>query len=127
MSWRDELEQTLGDIKHLETQTAVSQPPQQASWWSVRDAMTISASVLVFGLLIVAVATAKVGKGQSSDSMLRLFGTLTIIIAAVFLVVAGYSDKQIAPVMGLLGTIAGYLLGKPTENTATTTDRPKPA
>jgi biopolymer transport protein ExbB/TolQ len=31
---------------------------------------------------------------------------------AVFLVVAGYTDTQIAPVMGLLGTVAGYLLGK---------------
>jgi hypothetical protein len=26
--------------------------------------------------------------------------------------VAGYSDQQIAPAMGLLGTIVGYLLGK---------------
>jgi len=35
-----------------------------------------------------------------------------IITGALFLVVAGYTDKQMAPVMGLLGTLAGYLLGK---------------
>lgn len=40
---------------------------------------------------------------------------LTIIIfATLFLIAVGYSNDQIAPAMGLLGTIAGYLLGKPT-------------
>ncbi len=28
------------------------------------------------------------------------------------LIVAGYTDTEMGPVMGLLGTIAGYLLGK---------------
>ena len=29
----------------------------------------------------------------------------------MFLIVARYTDKQMGPVMGLLGTIVGYLLG----------------
>lgn len=82
------------------------------SWWSVHDAMTISASVLIFGVLVLLLAAFMVRRGRSADSSLKLLGTLLIIISAVFLVVAGYDDKQIAPVMGLLGTIAGYLLGK---------------
>ena len=46
------------------------------------------------------------------NMILRPFGTILIIVAAVFLVVAGYTEEQIAPVIGLLGTIAGYILGR---------------
>ena len=35
-----------------------------------------------------------------------------VVTAGLYLIVAGYSDTQIAPMMGLLGTIIGYLLGK---------------
>jgi hypothetical protein len=51
---------------------------------------------------------------QRDDDQLRRarFGTILIITTSVFLVVAGYSSNQIAPVTGLLGTLAGYLLGK---------------
>ena len=38
-------------------------------------------------------------------------GLSLIIVAAIFLVVVGYTSEQIAPVMGLLGAIAGYILG----------------
>ena len=87
---------------------------QQGSWWSVQDAMTISAAVLIFGAFIIALAALLIQKGKAAEDVLRIFGTVIIIISAVFLIVAGYSDKQIAPVMGLLGTIVGYLLGKDT-------------
>lgn len=81
-------------------------------WWSTTSAMTMSAAVLVFGLVVIVLATYLIRLGKSSEAVLRIFGTILIIVIAVFLVVAGYSDTQIAPVMGLLGTIAGYLLGK---------------
>ena len=74
--------------------------------------MTISASILIFGALIMCLATILLYKGKSADEVLKLFGTIIIIVSAVFLVVAGYTDTQIAPVIGLLGTIAGYLLGR---------------
>jgi hypothetical protein len=79
---------------------------------SVTNAMTISAVVLLFGLIVLLLATYLIGIGKSSESVLRVFGTVLIIVIAVFLVVAGYTSDQIAPVMGLLGTVAGYLLAK---------------
>ena len=87
-----------------------------STWWSVTNAMTISASILIFGLIVFCLATYLVKIGKNIDTILRFFGTTLIIVMAVFLVVAGYSDKQIGPVMGLLGTIAGYLLGKDTKD-----------
>ena len=74
--------------------------------------MTVSAVVLAFGVLVLIVAVLMIKWGSTAESTLRVVGTIVILIMAVFLVVAGYSDKQIAPVMGLLGTVAGYLLGK---------------
>ena len=88
-----------------------------ASWWSVTNAMTMSATVLVFGLLVILLATYLIKAGKNTEAVLRIFGTILIVMVAVFLVVAGYTDTQIAPVMGLLGTIAGYLLGKETKET----------
>lgn len=99
---------TEADSK-LNKKTETNQPH---TWWSAEEAMTISACVLVFGLIICGLATFLIMKGKSADNVLKALGTVLIIVAALFLVVAGYDDKQMAPVMGLLGTIAGYLLGK---------------
>ena len=84
----------------------------QPLWWSTTNAMTMSAAVLVFGLFVIFAASYLIQHGQTGQAILRIFGTIMILISALFLVVAGYDDTQIAPVLGLLGTIAGYLLGK---------------
>ncbi|WP_395055420.1 hypothetical protein [Polaromonas sp.] len=93
-------------------QAAASATPGKIPWWSVTDAMTISASILLFGLLVMGLATWALRHGIAAGLVLRLFGMLTIIVLAVFLVVAGYDSQQIAPVTGLLGTLAGYLVGR---------------
>ena len=102
-------------VRASDTFTSQPEPaPAAESWWSVTNAMTISAVVLVFGVFVLLLATYLIRIGKSSESVLRIFGTVLIIVISVFLVVAGYTSNQIAPVMGLLGTIAGYLLGKET-------------
>lgn len=85
-------------------------------WWSTSQAMTMSAIVLVFGIIVILTIAYLIQKGKNPDELLKIFGTSLIIVMAIFLVVAGYSDQQIAPVMGLMGTIAGYLLGKGTKS-----------
>jgi hypothetical protein len=73
----------------------------------------LSIIVLIFGVLIILfeiflIRSKKIG---SEDSV--KFVTITlIIISTLFLITAGYSNDQIAPAVGLLGTIAGYLLGR---------------
>jgi hypothetical protein len=113
-----QLQQADTIIKSLSNSAA---PPRMGaaapSWWSVPDAMTISVTVLVFGLLVILLATYLIRAGKNTEAVLRIFGTILIVMVAVFLVVAGYTDAQIAPVMGLLGTFAGYLLGKETSET----------
>jgi hypothetical protein len=49
---------------------------------------------------------------------LKYLSVSLIIVGSLFLVTAGYGNSQIAPIIGLLGTVAGYLLGRtqsPTE------------
>lgn len=111
----------LADAKIADAQKRVEQGGTTATtlvqvrtehWWSTTQAMTISTVVLGFGLIVFLLATYLLKLGKDVESVLRIFGTIMIVFLAVFLVVAGYSDTQIAPVMGLLGTIAGYLLGR---------------
>jgi len=76
---------------------------------------SLSLIVLGFGLLIIALETFIVFKfkGQIDTSSVIQFIIVTLIItSALFLITAGYGNDQIAPAMGLLGTIAGYLLGQ---------------
>lgn len=74
----------------------------------------LSIGVLVFGLIILGFEMAvmfKVGKGWGTNSI-RVVGITLVIVAGLYLITAGYSETQIAPIIGLLGTITGYLLGK---------------
>ncbi|MGR8964215.1 hypothetical protein [Rhizobium leguminosarum] len=51
---------------------------------------------------------------------------ILIIGSAVFILTAGYDDKQAAPLFGLLGTVVGYLFGRaPQERPAGKTDEDK--
>src|SRR6266853_1857604 len=92
--------------------TISKSPAPQVTWWTTTSAMTMSAAVLVFGLLTLCLAAYVIRKGHAWESVLKIFGMVLIIVLTVFLIVAGYDDKQIAGAIGLLGTIAGYLLGK---------------
>jgi magnesium-transporting ATPase (P-type) len=73
----------------------------------------LSITVLGFGLLIILleIFLIKTNRISSEDSIKFIVITL-IITSTLFLITAGYSNDQIAPAVGLLGTIAGYLLGR---------------
>jgi hypothetical protein len=106
------------EIRALEAQIEALPPPPVSggatlpTWWSVQDAMTISAATLVFGLVAFLVGAYVMRREQSSDALLRVLGTILIVFSTLFLLVAGYTDAQVAPAFGLLGTIAGYIFGK---------------
>lgn len=95
---------------------AVTVDAQQAPSHSGRslEELWLSLGVLGFGVLLIGFEIAvmfKVGKGWAAASI-RIVGITLVIVAGLFLITAGYSESQSAPMIGLLGTIAGYLLGK---------------
>ena len=78
-----------------------------------RFEFTLSLTVLVFGLIIILLEIFLIkSKRISSEDTIKFIIITLIITSTLFLITAGYSNDQIAPAVGLLGTIAGYLLGR---------------
>lgn len=103
----------LDAAKALETGTGLQPGSAQ---WTKHDEMTMGAAVLLWSALVLAMMAFLITREKADPgAMLKLFGTILVVVMSVFLVVVGYTQDQIAPVVGLLGTIAGYLLGKPTK------------
>jgi uncharacterized membrane protein YciS (DUF1049 family) len=74
---------------------------------------TLSMTVLAFGLLVILLEIFLIkNKKISSEDTIKFIIITLIITSTLFLITAGYSNDQIAPAVGLLGTIAGYLLGR---------------
>jgi hypothetical protein len=73
----------------------------------------LSLSVLLFGIFVI-IQQAFIIRNSSfeANDIIKIFGLSFIIVATLFLITSGYSDRQIAPAMGLFGTIAGYILGR---------------
>ena len=90
-------------------------------WMSVEIILTVALLILTAGLAGGVIYLAKTAqKTWSPQSLLRVLGIVLIIPLAVVLVVAGYSEDQIASVIGLMGVAVGYLLGsgeKPRQDT----------
>lgn len=73
----------------------------------------LSLAVLIFGLIIVGLEIYLIRTKDIDSDMLVKFIVVTLIITGtLFLITAGYNNNQIAPAVGLFGTVAGYLLGK---------------
>jgi hypothetical protein len=51
-------------------------------------------------------------RDYSTTDAIRMFGLILIVGATLFLMSAGFDSKQVTGAIGLLGAIAGYILGK---------------
>jgi hypothetical protein len=73
----------------------------------------LSMSVLLFGILVLCMEVYLIKIKQiGHDYIAKIILVTLIVTGTLFLITAGYNNDQIAPATGLLGTIAGYLLGK---------------
>ncbi|MEX6508819.1 hypothetical protein [Jiella sp. M17.18] len=68
--------------------------------------------VMIAALLLTAAFVAMYFVGRGSDEFSRYYLAIIVVIAALFLMTAGYNENQTAPAFGLLGTILGYIFGK---------------
>lgn len=73
----------------------------------------LSIVVLSFGLLVMILEFILIKSRKiSAEDTIKFIVITLIVTSTLFLITAGYSNDQIAPAVGLLGTIAGYLLGR---------------
>lgn len=76
------------------------------------------AGAIIFFSVFVTAASYFLRKnaGFSEEGVIRLVSLVLIVSGTLFLVTLGYSAEQIAPALGILGTIAGYMLGRSDRN-----------
>jgi len=73
----------------------------------------LSFEILLFGFGVILVEYKLLRNAKlSAEEALRVYAVTLIIVGTLFAITAGFDSNQIAPAMGLFGTIAGYLLGK---------------
>ena len=87
-----------------------------ASWvqpWSQELVKFLSIGVLGFSFVALIMATALLWRSAAPPhQVLRVFGIISILGFSALLLVVGYTNEQLTPIVGLFGAIAGYLLGK---------------
>ncbi|HEV2841528.1 MAG TPA: hypothetical protein VGW39_09410 [Chthoniobacterales bacterium] len=98
-------------LADLINQKTANPPVSQTQPWDPALVKFLTISVLSFGLLVIITMAVLMLRKSPAGEILRLFTVPMVIVAAVFLVVTGFSNEQITPVIGLLGTLAGYILG----------------
>jgi hypothetical protein len=81
--------------------------------WTPDLVRFLSVSILGFSVVALIMVTALLWRSERTpQEVLRIFGIMAIIGVSALLLVAGYSNDQLTPIVGLFGAIAGYLLGK---------------
>lgn len=87
-------------------------PPPVHSFISAYEG-ELSLIIVGLGVVVILALTFVLRKKESSaEDVVRAYALVLIIIGTIVLICAGYSNDQIAPAMGLFGTVAGYLLGR---------------
>lgn len=107
--------ETVATVANTPPQGDVNQPPHDSELVPTKSSQEVylSLGVLVFGIIVVLAQAYIINKRQEALSQsLKYLSVSLIIVGALFLVTAGYGNSQIAPIIGLLGTVAGYLLGR---------------
>jgi hypothetical protein len=77
--------------------------------------IALSLLVLAFGVILTLLQHRVLLKRPgdiSQEGILVLHSVTLIVVATLFLITAGYTERQVAPAMGLFGTIIGYILGR---------------
>jgi hypothetical protein len=70
--------------------------------------------IIAFGLTVLALYIYAIRNIQNRrpEDVSRALIVITVITSSLVLIIAGYSNEQIAPAFGLFGTVIGYMLGR---------------
>lgn len=123
----DELQKAADEVRKAQEALAGGASPSGAeALWTEHFVISLSIGLFAFAVIIFGCATYLLHAGKRAWTLLRLFGVLSIIFLSVFVLIVGYNDRQLLPVIGLFGSIVGYLLGKTTAGDQGTPDTEPP-
>ena len=76
------------------------------------DEIMLTVAIFLYALMAMAVLYILVHKEHATPFVLRIYVITVLIGGSLIVVSSAFTQDQLAPVMGLFGTIAGYLLGR---------------
>jgi hypothetical protein len=86
--------------------------------WLGRDEFNLSLIVLLFGFVVLIFEYLLLRRSPvQPDGVLRVYAVTLILVGTLFIVTSGFDINNVAPAMGLFGTIAGYLIGSHKQRT----------
>lgn len=80
-------------------------------WQDMEFLNTIIVAVLML-VITLAILLRKRTEQLTGEEYVRLIGILLVVFGALFIMATGWSKDHAAPAFGILGTIAGFLLGR---------------
>ncbi|MFI3189450.1 hypothetical protein BCS42_12550 [Crenothrix sp. D3] len=111
MATNDTYEKIAQDILPPSAKIIAQQSEQLTSFNSTAF-IVLSGSLLILGIIVLFSMTYLIKNGKEPTEILKAYGIPLIIISAVLMAVSGFGVRDMSPVIGLLGTVAGYLLGR---------------
>lgn len=102
----------IGESRLLSIGNAVDKP------WTHREEfyliMILGPAVLIFLAIMLGWQLFIIQRAQRgwTDTYLKAIGLTLLVGSGLFVIVTAYTQEQAAPLFGLLGALAGYLLGK---------------
>lgn len=76
----------------------------------------LSGATIILAICMAVLLCAMAAIGKLTEMFIQSFIVIMAIFAALFLMVAGYDEKQVAPVFGILGSVLGYVFGRAQAN-----------
>lgn len=109
----DQINSNLAAVAQLEQSTPAGQSYIVQQPWSSSLVETLGGGILAFCVICLLIAWLML-RGRQADGLIviKILGLILIICISAFLMVVGYGEAQLTPIVGLFGAIAGYLLGK---------------
>ena len=102
-------------------QTAPQPTDSLSQPWSQELVRFLALSVLTFAGFALVIAAVLLWRSRApAEQVLRAVGVISILSFSALLLVVGYDNAQLTPIVGLFGAIAGYLLGKESKATIET-------
>jgi len=100
-----------GDLTPRDLQPTSGTVPDNQSLLTTEE-IGNGAIVLGFGLLCILICYRTFRSTQDKTLFVRLVSSILIVVAVLFLVTTGISERVVAGAYALLGTVAGYVLGR---------------
>jgi hydrogenase/urease accessory protein HupE len=91
---------------------AAASPMREAGSFFSQGEFTLTLILFTFGVIAIAAFYMLARSDKGTPFIMRIYVIIVIVFGTLLIVSSSYTTQQIAPVVGLFGTIAGYLLGR---------------